>query len=94
MELMRGIRTVPMAIVIALVIFTSMAAAASDPPVQKNATIVIECSQPDCQNKCLAAYGSRLVSSECVDDPLPFGGKLCVCYHTPDPPPPPASTLP
>ncbi|XWS56449.1 hypothetical protein CRYUN_Cryun09bG0086300 [Craigia yunnanensis] len=86
MEL-KGKRMVPMAIVLALVILTFMAAA---PEAARRAVeIVIECSQPDCQNKCIAAYGSRLIRSECVPDPTPLGGNICVCYHTP----PAASTL-
>ncbi|WRX11884.1 hypothetical protein QQP08_004371 [Theobroma cacao] len=80
---------VPMAIVLALVIMTFMAAA----PIPAEAVkIVIECSQPDCQNKCSAAYGSRLIRSACEKDPTIFGGTICVCYHTP--PAASASTLP
>ncbi|XVE99331.1 hypothetical protein REPUB_Repub03eG0189200 [Reevesia pubescens] len=73
-------RMVPMAIVLALVMLTFMATA---PKLTLGVKVVIECSQPDCQNKCVAAYGSTLIRSACEKDPLPFGGSLCVCYHSP-----------
>ncbi|PPD77570.1 hypothetical protein GOBAR_DD25510 [Gossypium barbadense] len=70
---MRGKRMVAMAAVIALVMLTFTAEAARP----------IEADGPDCQNKCLKAYGSRLIRSACEKDPTVFGGTLCVCYHTP-----------
>ncbi|KAB2028286.1 hypothetical protein ERO13_D05G088600v2 [Gossypium hirsutum] len=78
---MRGKRMVAMAAVIALVMLTFTAEAAR--PTEADGVIVITCSQPDCQNKCLKAYGSRLIRSACEKDPTVFGGTLCVCYHTP-----------
>ncbi|MBA0865062.1 hypothetical protein Goshw_008566, partial [Gossypium schwendimanii] len=52
---MRGKRMVAMAAVIALVMLTFTAEAAR--PTEADGVIVIKCSQPDCQNKCLKAYG-------------------------------------
>ena len=63
MELRGNKRMVPMAFVLALVILTFMAAAPE--PAQGAGKIVIQCSQPDCLNKCNAANGSRLIRSAC-----------------------------
>ncbi|MFQ6667374.1 hypothetical protein Gotur_033418 [Gossypium turneri] len=77
---LKGKRMVAMATVIALVMLTFTAEAAR--PIEADGVIVITCSQPDCQNNCLKAYGSRLIRSACEKDPTVFGGTLCVCYHT------------
>ncbi|KAL3718992.1 hypothetical protein ACJRO7_004007 [Eucalyptus globulus] len=42
--------------------------------------VIIDCSQPDCTNKCLAAYGAKLIQAICQVLPV---GKLCVCQHKP-----------
>ncbi|KAL6269086.1 Uncharacterized protein Pyn_15990 [Prunus yedoensis var. nudiflora] len=64
---------------LALVIAVVVLMVAPDPAL--GVEIVIECSQPDCTNKCTEAYGNKLISATCEDVPFMRGKKICVCKH-------------
>ncbi|KAI3426711.1 Chlorophyll a-b binding protein [Psidium guajava] len=67
-------------VALAVLMLASVATSALPEIVASRVQVVINCSQPDCTNKCTEAYGAKLIRAFCQVLPV---GKLCVCLHNP-----------